>query len=177
MSIFMVKRSISILASAIMLVFVSGIAPVYADCPKGEAACPSGLGGGCAPMGSICCPGSTHAVIGAACPGEQTGDWGAVVVVTWSDKSGNSHVAFGMGLHQKTISQASSAALLDCQNDSGELCQIVGTFNNGGCGYISIGSGSNNVRWAISDTSDQALKQCSSGGDTCKTPVGGCTNK
>src|ERR1700730_6858274 len=154
MSIFTVKRSILILASAIMLVFLSGIAPVLADCPKGEAACPSALGGGCAPLGSICCPGNMHAVIGAACPGEQTGDWGAIAVVTWRDSTGNAHVAFGLGMHGKTISQASTIELLDCQKDSAELCQIVGTFSNGGCGYIPIGAGSNDVRWEISHKFD-----------------------
>jgi hypothetical protein len=177
MSIFTVKRSIFMLASAIMLVFVGGIAPVRADCPNGQAACPSNLGGECAPLGSICCPGNAHTVIGAACPAEQAGDWGAIATVIWHDKSGNAHAAFGVGLHGKTISQASTAALLDCQSNSGELCQIVGTFSDGNCGYISIGSGTNDVRWGISSTSDQALKECTSNGDTCKTPAGGCTNK
>lgn len=177
MSIFTVRRSILMLASGIMLAFISGIAPVRADCPTGEAACPSDLGGGCAPLGSICCPGNTHAVIGSACPGEQTGDWGAIATVTWHDNSGRAHAAGGVGLHDKTISQASTTALLDCQGASGELCQIARTFSNGGCGYISIGSGENDVRFAVSSTSDQALKACTSTGDTCKTPAGGCTNK
>jgi hypothetical protein len=172
-----VKRSSFMLASAIMLVFVSGIAPVHADCPKGEAACPSSLGGECAPLGGICCPGNTHTVIGAACSGEQTGDWGAIATVIWHDNSGNAHAAYGVGLHGKTISKASTAALLDCQSNSGELCQIAGTFSNGGCGYISIGAGTNDVRLGMSSTSDQALKECTSNGDTCKTPDGGCTNK
>lgn len=176
MSIFTVKRSILSIAGGIMLVFASGIAPVLADCPKGEAACPSDLGGGCAPLGSICCPGSTHAVIGSACSGEKTGDWGAIATVIWNDNSGIAHAAYGVGLHDKTISQASTDALLDCQS-SGELCHIAGTFSNGGCGYVSIGSGKNDVRLAISSTSDQALKECTSNGDTCKAPAGGCTNK
>src|SRR6202050_1671242 len=154
-----VKRSSFMLASAIMLVFVSGIAPVHADCPKGEAACPSSLGGECAPLGSICCPGNTHTVIGAACSGEQTGDWGAIETVIWHDTSGNAHAVYGVALHGKTISKASTAALLDCQSNSGELCQIAGTFSDGGCGYISIGAGTNYVGLGVGRPTDKGLRE------------------
>jgi hypothetical protein len=160
-----------------MLAGMAGAMPAHADCAKGEAQCPSNTGGGCAPVGSICCPNSKYSVIGAACSGEQQGDWGAIAIVTWTDGSGAAHAAYGLALHAKTLSQASTRALLDCQADSNQVCHIVSDFNDGGCGYIAIGSSAKEVRWAVSPSSDQASKDCTQNGNACKAPAGGCTNK
>jgi len=164
-------------AGAIGLAFTLGAAPAWADCAKGEAQCPSNVGGACVPTGSICCPNNKYSVIGAACSGEQQGDWGAIAIVTWHDSSGTAHAAFGVAMHAKTLSQASTRALLDCQADSNELCHIVADFSNGACGFIAMGSNANDVRWAVSADADQASNDCKQNGNTCKPPAGGCTNK
>ena len=113
--------------------------------------------------------------MGAACPGENTGSWGAVAVAQWDDSTGNAHVDASVNYNSKTLSQASSAALTDCQKSSGQLCHIVGTFNNGGCGYVDVGHGSNNARYGISATVEGATKECTASGDACKAPIGACT--
>jgi hypothetical protein len=113
---------------------------------------------------------------GSACAAELPGDWGAIAVVTWNDSSGAAHVAAGVSSNYKTISQASAAALTDCQNQSGGTpCQVVSTFENGGCGYVSVGQGTNDVRWGIGPNAQTALNECTATGDTCKTPIGYCT--
>ena len=175
MFVAMVKRGILMLAGATLLAFFVQIPLALAACPQGEGACPQNLGGGCAPMGSVCCPGGTHVASGGTCAAEQPGDWGAIAVVTWTDGSG-AHVATGVSSSYKTISLASSSALTSCQSDSaGRPCQIVSTFNNGGCGYVSVGKGTNDVRWGTGATAQLALTECSASGDTCKTPIGYCT--
>jgi hypothetical protein len=164
-------------AGAIIIACAQGATPAHADCAKGEAQCPSNLGGGCAPVGSVCCPNNKYSVIGAACSGEQQGDWGAIAAVGWNDGAGNAHVASGFSLHAKTLSKASEDALLNCQAESNQLCNIVADFNNGACGYIALGTGASSARWAVSATADGASKECTQNGDACKAPVGGCTNK
>ena len=172
----MMTRFILILTGGIALAFATEVPSALADCPKGEALCPSNLGGGCAAVGHICCPGGTHVAVGDACAGEQSGSWGAIATVEWDDSTGNAHVDAAVSYDSKTLSQASAAALTDCQKASGQLCHIVGTFSNGNCGYVSVGHGGNDARVAYSGTAAEALKECTVGGDACKAPIGGCTN-
>lgn len=169
------KRFILILAGGIVLAAATEVPLALADCPKGEALCPSNLGGGCAPLGNICCPGGTHVAVGGACAGENTGSWGAVAVAQWNDSSGNAQVEASINYNSKTLSQASAAALTNCQKTSGQLCHIVGTFDNGGCGYVAVGTGRNNARYGMSATAEGATKECTATGDACKAPIGGCT--
>jgi Domain of unknown function (DUF4189) len=171
-----VTRAILMLAGGMMLAFFIQIPLALADCPQGEGSCPQNMGGGCAPMGSVCCPGGTHVASGGTCAAEQPGDWGAAAVVEWKDSSGGAHVATGVASGYKTISLASSAALTSCQTDAGgKPCQIVGTFSNGGCGYIAVGKGTNDVRWGMGDSAQKALSECTAIGETCQTPIGYCT--
>jgi hypothetical protein len=37
------------------------------------------------------------------------------------------------------LSDAEDAAVSQCQDAGGDDCEVVGTFKNGGCGYISVG--------------------------------------
>jgi Domain of unknown function (DUF4189) len=171
-----IKRSVVMLAGAIAFVFVTQASPARADCANGLYACPTNTGGGCAPVGTVCCPGNTHAPLGAACPNEESGDWGAIAVVTWGD-SGGEHVESGVASGYKTVSQASTAAMLDCQKASVQMCQMASVFANGGCGYVSVGQTSKGVKWAVDDSAQAAVNDCTANGGTCKPAVGSCTKK
>ncbi|MGO9133241.1 MAG: DUF4189 domain-containing protein [Methylovirgula sp.] len=150
--------------------------PAAAACDAGWGMCPEALGGGCAPLGSVCCAGGTHVGPGQSCPSETIGNWGALTAGLWNDSSGAAHVSSGAAWNYRTISLASDAAMAQCQSYGGQNCRVVSTFGNGGCGYITVGTGgSGAVRWGIGPTPADAINQCSSGGFVCRPPVGGCT--
>jgi Domain of unknown function (DUF4189) len=172
-----VKRTIVTVAGALTLAVVMQSVSAYADCAAGMAACPSDLGGGCVPMGSVCCPGNGYVPIGAVCDKDPTGNWGAIAVATWNDSQGDAHASATVKENAPSLSQASTAALLDCQKASVHVCHIVGTFANGRCGYVATGHNAKEVRWAVSSAPQDALNSCSTGGVTCQQPVGGCNNK
>ena len=172
-----VKRTIVTVAGAFALAVIMQTASAHADCAAGMAACPSDLGGGCVPMGSVCCPGNGYVPIGAICEKDPTGNWGAIAVATWNDSQGEAHAIATVKENVPSLSQASTAALLDCQKASVHVCHIVGTFANGRCGYVATGHNAKEVRWAVSAAPRDALNNCSTGGVTCQQPVGGCNNK
>lgn len=172
-----VKRTIIMAASAFVLAVIMQPVSARADCAKGMAACPSDFGGSCVPVGSICCPANGYVPIGATCDKDPTGNWGAIAVATWDDSKGEAKVGAAVEENLPSLSQASSAALLACQKTTVHVCNIVGTFSNGKCGYVSVGHNAKEVSWAISAAPQDALNDCTAGGHTCQQPVGGCNNK
>lgn len=102
--------------------------------------------------------------------------YGAIATALWNDSSGAAYVASGIGWNYDSESGASAGAIAQCQGyGGGSYCKVVGTFSNGGCGYVTTGSNATGVRWGIGGTAQEALNQCQMGGFTCKQPVGGCT--
>jgi hypothetical protein len=102
--------------------------------------------------------------------------YGAIATALWNDSSGAAYVASGIGWNYDSANDASNAAIAQCQGyGGGSYCKVVGTFSNGGCGYVTTGTNASGVRWGIGGTAQDALDQCQQGGFTCKTPVGGCT--
>ncbi len=166
-----------ILVGGIMLGLIGCAPGAMAACDPGWGECPQSLGGGCAPLGAVCCPGGTHVPAGNSCPAEVVGYWGAIAVASWNDSSGAAHVASGVAWNYRTLSLASDAAMSQCQGYGGQNCQIVGNFSNGGCGYVAVGTGTGGVRWGIGPTPEEATAQCSAGGFVCKAPAGGCTSR
>lgn len=168
-------RFLSALLGAVMLAALAPMPAAFADCDSGWGLCPDSLGGGCAPMGSVCCAGGRHVGPGQTCPADAPGSWGALAAGLWNDSSGAAHVASGAAWNYPTISAASDAAMAQCKSYGGQNCSIVGTFSNGGCGYITVGTGNGATRWGIGPTAADATNQCTAGGFTCRPPVGGCT--
>lgn len=101
--------------------------------------------------------------------------YGAIATALWNDNSGAAYVASGIGWNYDSENAASNAAISQCQGyGGGSYCKIVGTFSNGGCGYVTTGSNASGVRWGVGPTAADALSQCQMGGFTCRQPVGGC---
>lgn len=101
--------------------------------------------------------------------------YGAIAAAQWNDSSGSAYVATGVSLNLSSADLAASSAVSQCQGYGGQNCAVVGTFANGGCGYVSTGTNATGARWGIGATPDEALSQCQTGGYTCKQPIGGCT--
>jgi len=102
--------------------------------------------------------------------------YGAIAAALWNDSSGAAYVATGVAYNYPSGPDASNAAIAQCQGyGGGSYCTTVGTFSNGGCGYVTTGTNSTGVRWGIGPTPQDATNQCQQGGFTCKEPVGGCT--
>lgn len=101
--------------------------------------------------------------------------YGAIAAATWNDSSGAAYVATGVAYNYDSDTGASNAAVSQCQSYGGQNCTVVGTFSNGGCGYVTTGTNATGVRWGMGPTSDEALNQCQMGGYTCRPPSGGCT--
>jgi hypothetical protein len=150
----------------LMTIAFSGVA--RADCEPGFGACPQSLGGGCAPLGSTCCPGGTHVAAGENCPPEATGNYGATAAGISGD-----NVGVGYATNYPTQSAADAKALKECEARTNN-CQVVGRFWNGGCGYITTAT-SNGTCYGYGATPDIALSECQSRGCSCQTPIGGCT--
>jgi hypothetical protein len=109
--------------------------------------------------------------------------WGAIAGATWKDGSGE-HASDGTSWDYRSKSQAISAALSQCQQaGGGSQCKIVGTFSNGGCGYISIGNGDasfvqGRACYGSGNTAAAAENSCHTAGCmTCKPADGGCTQR
>ena len=64
-----------------------------------------------------------------------------------------------------------------CENAGGENCRIVGSFDNGGCGYISVGHNDGGVRYGVGPTEEEAQASCEANGYECKPANGGCTSR
>lgn len=173
-------RGLRIGAAAFAAVIVSSLsvardASAAGTCDPGWGWCPDRLGGGCAPVNSTCCPGGTHVPKGQQCPADTRGSYGAVAVSMWNDNSGQAHVATGISWDWPFLSSATEDAMNRCKSSGGTTCQVVGTFKNGGCGYVATGHNERGVRYGMGATPNEAYDECSTGGYTCKTPIGGCT--
>ncbi|MCB1549758.1 MAG: DUF4189 domain-containing protein [Hyphomicrobiaceae bacterium] len=149
-------------------------APAAAQCNPGYKLCPDHLGGGCAPIGSICCAGGKHVTSGR-CPRTSGGSYGAIAVALWRESSGRSRVAVGVGWKYRSLSEASRSAMSQCQGRGGQGCRVVTTFSNGGCGYVATGSSSNGVSYGTGATPRIALSECRKNGHSCSRAIGGCT--
>lgn len=96
--------------------------------------------------------------------------WGAVAVALTED-----HVAAGVAWNDETQDQAEERALAQCNERGVSGCHVVGTFRNGGCGFVTTGHSDDSVGWGIGATADAANEACTSRGLDCKPPAGGCT--
>jgi hypothetical protein len=101
--------------------------------------------------------------------------YGAIATATWNDSSGAAYVASGVAWNYSSPDLAANGAISQCQGYGGQNCTVVGTFSNGGCGYVTTGSNASGVRWGVGPTAQDALNQCQAGGYTCNQPAGGCT--
>ena len=160
-----------IIALAIGLGYTLAPSSAHAACQAGYAACPQSLGGGCAPIGSVCCPGATHVPAGRTCGREAVGSYGA----TAAGISGNGdYVGVGYANDYETQSAADARALAECSKQVSN-CRVVRRFWNGGCGYVAHGSKSGGVCWGAAATPAEASAECRKRGCRCSTPIGGCT--
>lgn len=161
----------------ILLAAVIGLlalpAPARAACQAGYAACPQSLGGGCAPIGSVCCPGATHVPAGRTCGPEAVGSYGATAA---GISSRGDYVGVGFANDYGTQSAADARALAECGKQVSN-CRVVRRFWNGGCGYVSHGSKSGGVCWGAAATQAEAVAECRKRGCNCATPIGGCTRR
>ncbi|HEY1735903.1 MAG TPA: DUF4189 domain-containing protein [Methylovirgula sp.] len=121
---------------------------------------------------SIALMGSVSQALADCTPGAC---YGAIATATWNDSSGAAYVASGIGWNYSTPDLAANGAVSQCQGYGGQGCTVVGTFANGGCGYVTTGTNANGVKWGVGATPQEALSQCQDGGYTCNPPAGGCT--
>ena len=98
--------------------------------------------------------------------------WGAVAVALTDD-----HVAAGIAWNHRTEGEAQSRAIEQCNEQGVPGCHIVGSFRNGGCGYVTTGHSDDSVGWGMGSTAEAASENCESRGLDCKPPAGGCTAK
>ena len=104
--------------------------------------------------------------------------WGAVAAALWRDSSGTAHVRSGYAANYPTEEAARNAALSKCEEGAAGNCRIVGTFHNGGCGYIAVGNSSRGVSWGAGATAAAAESECRQGGEyDCNRAIGGCTTE
>lgn len=101
--------------------------------------------------------------------------YGASAAGTWNTWDGIAHVAIGVAWNLPNNGVAQREALNQCHSDGGMNCAVVGYFSNGGCGYIASGIRGEEVKWAASSSESGAYNNCSSGGFSCDSPIGGCT--
>jgi hypothetical protein len=166
-----------LVASTALVMTTLLIAPAAAGgyCERGWGECPDRLGGGCAPMNSVCCPGGKHVDKGESCPVSEAGSWGAVAAALWNDSNGRSRVATGAAWRYSTMEEASDAAMSGCKQRGGEDCRVLGTFKNGGCGYIATGDSDDGVGYGTGSSESDAINTCRSKGLNCLSAAGGCT--
>jgi hypothetical protein len=145
-------------------------------CEAGFKWCPDHLGGGCAPIGSTCCPGATHTTDGGRCAREEPGSYGAIAAALWRRSDGGVSVTSGVSWNYSSLAQASERAVNECKKRGGQGCRVIGTFKNGGCGYISTGSDREGSRYGTGATPAEAYSTCASKGGGCTPAVGGCTS-
>jgi hypothetical protein len=126
------------------------------DCPSGQTLCPDGL--------SCISPGGTCATA------TSTGDFGALA----AGISGGV-VGVGSAYNYPSLGSAESMALQECSQRTAN-CKVVGTFSNGGCGYITTAV--TGTCWGSGESTAIALSECQSRGcGNCQAPIGGCTKR
>ncbi|MCB1547590.1 MAG: DUF4189 domain-containing protein, partial [Hyphomicrobiaceae bacterium] len=163
------------------------------QCEPGYKLCPENLGGACAPVDSICCPGGRFSYTGRCpdspqatpaapsvpprlAPPASSGSWyGAISVALWKTRSGRARVAVGIAWNYRTTAEARDNAIRQCRSRGGQGCRIATTFSNGGCGYVATGSSTRGVSYGTGATPAIALSECRKRGHRCNKPIGGCT--
>lgn len=100
--------------------------------------------------------------------------WGAIAVALTKTQ-----VTMHVVRNYKSQDAAEAKALTDCRKSGLPGCKIVGTFNNGGCGWGATGKNDSTGRvgWGTGPTEAAALKNCAGEGLICTKVVGGCTNR
>ncbi len=160
--------------------------PIYEDCRKCDMATQdfwrdTPTSGHCVPKDGGLGRQAPTEILGGAPRSSNRGSrqeyFGAAAAGLWRDSDGNAHVATGIAWNYPTMAEAESEAISRCENAGGENCRVVGTFDNGGCGYISVGHDDDGVRYGMGPTEEAAQERCESGGYTCKPPAGGCTSR
>lgn len=79
-----------------------------------------------------------------------------------------------------TESEAEDAAKSFCEfGGTVPRCEVVGTFSDGACGYISIGRSADDLTYATGSTEEEAIESCSSDGFDCPAEfvMGLCTRE
>ena len=102
------------------------------------------------------------------------GCYGALAAGLWRDGAGTARVAAGSAWNLPDQESANARAVRQC-NQRGYNCKVVYFFNNGGCGFLSVGNRYGGVRWGTGPTPRDAINNCSRGGFDCRAPIGGCT--
>jgi hypothetical protein len=103
------------------------------------------------------------------------GQYGALSAGFWKDENGALHVTSGVARNFSSPGRAERAANDACLED-GRNCHVIGTFSNGGCGYISVGHNAHDTRYGVGATARRAFNNCSKDDFECNPPKGGCTS-
>jgi Domain of unknown function (DUF4189) len=156
-----------------------GVATFSNDCGS-QTLTQQELQGGAIPSDIIPCPRPSERVerpSGPPSSSSDRGSYGATATAIYEDDD-EEKVASGIAWNYSSQSEADQAALDNCSSRGGRGCKVVGRFSNGNCGYVATGSEGSRVCWGSAGTADDALDACHEHGcSSCRTPIGGCTNR
>jgi len=84
----------------------------------------------------------------------------------YGEDSERYYVSSGVG-GGSTVEEAEANALEACRTANVPACEVIGSFHDGGCGYISVGRATSDVGFGAGETAEEALEECAASGYSC----------